>query len=138
MPRAEMEVLAYHECVPGHHLQVARAQSNPDLPQFRRFFEFTPASEGWAVYAEQELAGRLGKAIGHAIRLVVDTGIHHFGWDRRRAEDYYVANSMLLPEAAARAVDRHIAMPGLGLAYGVGLTKFREIRARAGRAAAAR
>eukprot|EP00747_Dinoflagellata_sp_TGD_P165380 gnl/TRDRNA2_/TRDRNA2_186577_c0_seq1.p1 gnl/TRDRNA2_/TRDRNA2_186577_c0~~gnl/TRDRNA2_/TRDRNA2_186577_c0_seq1.p1 ORF type:complete len:668 (+),score=156.14 gnl/TRDRNA2_/TRDRNA2_186577_c0_seq1:44-2047(+) len=143
MPEAEMEALSYHEGIPGHHMQVARAQSNKLLPRFRRYFEFTPYSEGWAVYSEQILAkrlggyqspeaelGRLNRAMVLAVRLVVDTGLHAFKWTRERAQTFYTEHALVPESAAQRAVDRHFAMPGLALAYGLGRTKFEEIHAR--------
>jgi len=144
MPDAEMECYAYHEAIPGHHMQVALAQANHELPRFRRFFEFTPYSEGWAVYSEMQLGKRLGgyktapdelgrlhRGMIISLRLVVDTGIHHVGWSRTKAEQYYLDNSLWTPEMAKKAVDRHLAMPGLAVAYGIGRQKFEELRARA-------
>merc|ERR1719498_865043 len=103
--KMDMEVLAYHEVVPGHHLQVTKALTLP-LPSFRRYFGDEAFAEGWAVYAEQDLSPRLAKLSSQSdlgrlnmrqtknVRMAVDTGIHAFDWDRQKAEEYYMEYTM--------------------------------------------
>ena len=142
--RYEYEALAFHESVPGHHLQFALAQERQELPRFRRFGYVTAFSEGWALYTER-LADEMGLYSGdlarfgmlsfdswRACRLVVDTGIHQFGWSRGRAIDYLLANSALTRTNIENEVDRYVAMPGQALAYMVGrleLVRLRELAA---------
>jgi uncharacterized protein (DUF885 family) len=142
-PRFEYEVLAFHESVPGHHLQIAVAQSRDDLPQFRRFAFFDAHGEGWGLYTERlsdEMGlytsdlSRLGMVsfdAWRACRLVVDTGIHHFGWSRERAIAYMRGNTALSETNIANEVDRYIAMPGQALAYMIGRLRIRQLRDRA-------
>jgi uncharacterized protein (DUF885 family) len=130
--RFEYEVLAFHESVPGHHLQFAVAQSRPELPRFRRFAYVTAHSEGWGLYVERlsdELGlytddlSRLGMVsfdAWRACRLVVDTGLHQFGWSRDRAIAYMRDNTALSTINIANEVDRYIACPGQALAYMIG------------------
>ncbi|HEV8424073.1 MAG TPA: DUF885 domain-containing protein [Actinomycetes bacterium] len=141
--RYEYEALAFHESVPGHHLQFALAQEQ-QLPRFRRFGYVTAFSEGWALYTER-LADEMGLYSGdlerfgmlsfdswRACRLVVDTGMHQFGWSRDRAIDYLLANSALTRTNIENEVDRYVAMPGQALAYMVGrleLVRLRELAA---------
>jgi uncharacterized protein (DUF885 family) len=146
--RYEYEALAFHESVPGHHLQFALAQELEELPRFRRFGYVTAFSEGWALYTER-LADELGLYSGdlerfgmlsfdswRACRLVVDTGLHQLGWSRGQAIDYLLANSALTRVNVENEVDRYVAMPGQALAYMVGrleLVRLRELtRARLG------
>jgi uncharacterized protein (DUF885 family) len=142
--RYEYEALAFHESVPGHHLQFALAQERQELPRFRRFGYVTAFSEGWALYTER-LADEMGLYSGdlarfgmlsfdswRACRLVVDTGLHQFGWSRGRAIDYLLANSALTRTNIENEVDRYVAMPGQALAYMVGrleLVRLRELAA---------
>lgn len=139
-PLWEMETLALHEALPGHHLQVARAQEIADLPAFRRFGWNVGYGEGWATYAES-LGPELGlfkepfSAFGHlnaelfrAVRLVVDTGIHAKGWSRQQAIDYMNANSANQPSDNEIEVDRYIAWPGQALGYKLGQLKIRALR----------
>jgi uncharacterized protein (DUF885 family) len=141
--RYEYEALAFHESVPGHHLQFALAQELRDLPRFRRLGYVTAFSEGWALYTER-LADEMGLYSGdlarlgmlsfdswRACRLVVDTGIHHLGWSRARAIDYLLANSALTPGNVENEVDRYIADPGQALAYMVGRIELQRLRAHA-------
>jgi uncharacterized protein (DUF885 family) len=141
--RYEYEALAFHESVPGHHLQFALAQELRDLPRFRRLGYVTAFSEGWALYSER-LADEMGLYSGdlarlgmlsfdswRACRLVVDTGIHHLGWSRARAIDYLLANSALTPANVENEVDRYIADPGQALAYMVGRIELERLRAHA-------
>jgi uncharacterized protein (DUF885 family) len=141
-PRFEYETLAFHESVPGHHLQIAVAQSLTDLPAFRRFAFVTAHGEGWGLYTERlcdemglytdELSklGMVSFDAWRACRLVVDTGMHHYGWSRRRAIDYLRENTALSETNIANEVDRYIASPGQALAYMVGRLRIRELRDR--------
>jgi uncharacterized protein (DUF885 family) len=142
-PRYEYEALAFHESVPGHHLQVAVAQSRDDLPEFRRYAYFDAHGEGWGLYAERlsdemglytsELS-RLGMVsfdAWRACRLVVDTGIHHHGWSRERAIAYMRSNTALSETNINNEVDRYIAMPGQALAYMIGRLRIQHLRERA-------
>ena len=138
--RYEYEALAFHESVPGHHLQFALAQELRDLPRFRRLGYVTAFCEGWALYTER-LADQMGLYSGdlarfgmlsfdswRACRLVVDTGIHHLGWSRSRAIDYLLANSALTRGNVENEVDRYIADPGQALAYMVGRIELERLR----------
>ena len=142
-PKYTMEALAYHEAVPGHHLQLALQQELRDLPKFRRNGGYTAFIEGWALYAE-----RLGKEIGfykdklsdfgrltqeawRAARLVVDTGIHSMKWTRDQAIRFLRENTATTEQDIVSEVDRYIAWPGQALAYKIGEMKIRELRAKA-------
>jgi len=142
-PMWEMETLALHEAVPGHHLQVARAREIAELPAFRRHGWNVAYGEGWALYAES-LGPELGlfrdpfSAFGHlnselfrAVRLVVDTGIHAQGWSRQQALDYMHANSANPVPDNEIEVDRYIAWPGQALGYKLGQLKIKALRAKA-------
>lgn len=139
-PRYEAEALAYHEAVPGHHLQGALGQELHGLPDFRRHLGPSAYFEGWGLYAER-LADEMGLYTGdldrlgmlsfdawRAARLVVDTGIHAMGWSRQEAIDYMLAHTALSPLAAAAEVDRYIALPGQALAYKTGQLELLRIR----------
>ena len=139
-PLWEMETLALHEALPGHHLQVARAQEIADLPAFRRHTWNVGYGEGWATYAET-LGPELGlfkeafSAFGHlnaelfrALRLVVDTGIHAKGWTRQQAVDFMAANSANPRADIEIEVDRYIAWPGQALGYKLGQLKIKALR----------
>jgi uncharacterized protein (DUF885 family) len=141
-PLYEVEALTLHEAVPGHHHQIALQQEIEGMPDFRRFAGFTAFVEGWALYAERlglEVGfyedpysnfGRLTYEMWRALRLVVDTGMHAFDWDRQRAIDLMAENSALALHNITTEVDRYIAWPGQALAYKTGELKIRELRQR--------
>ncbi|TMI24543.1 DUF885 domain-containing protein [Candidatus Bathyarchaeota archaeon] len=142
-PKYTMEVLAYHEAVPGHHLQLAIQQELTDLPKFRRHGGYTAFIEGWGLYSEElpKLVGFYNDALSdfgrlsfdawRAARLVVDTGIHHKRWTRERAIQFFLENTALSELNIASEVERYIAWPGQALAYKIGQLKISELRARA-------
>jgi uncharacterized protein (DUF885 family) len=142
-PKYEMETLTLHEAVPGHHLQIARAQELRHLPDFRRNGSYTAFIEGWALYAESlgrqmgfysdpyARFGQLMYEMWRACRLVVDTGIHSLGWSRQRSIDYIRENTAKTEQEIAVEVDRYIVLPGQALAYKVGELAIRELRASA-------
>ena len=142
-PMWEMETLALHETLPGHHLQAGRAAELADLPAFRRRGWHVAYGEGWAMYAETlgpELGfyrdafswfGHLNAELMRAVRLVVDTGIHAQGWTRQQALDYMNANTANAPGDNELEVDRYIAWPAQALGYKVGQLKIRALRDKA-------
>jgi len=144
-PLYEIEALASHEAVPGHHLQIALQQEMTDVPIFRRFSGATAFVEGWALYSEslgKEVGfykdpysefGRLSYDMWRACRLVIDTGIHSKGWTRQQAIDYLAENSALTLTNITNEVDRYIAWPGQAIAYKTGQMKIRELRTEAER-----
>jgi uncharacterized protein (DUF885 family) len=142
-PTFDMENVFLHEAVPGHHLQIARAQELRALPQFRRHAFFVAYTEGWALYAESlgsELGlytepysrfGRLSWEMVRACRLVIDTGIHAFDWERSRAIDYMMNNTGLARQFAEAEIDRYTSNPGQALGYKVGELEIKVLRAKA-------
>lgn len=145
IPRFGMRTLAYHEAVPGHHFQIARAQEMTDLPMFRRFVPFTVYAEGWALYAEQvaweagfqqdplDNLGRLQAEMFRAVRLVVDTGMHSQRWSRERSIEYMSRYTGMGETEVTAEIERYLVMPGQALAYKVGMLKILELRAKAQR-----
>ena len=146
----EMETLFLHEAEPGHHFQISLAQENTALPNFMRFGGNTAFVEGWALYAESLYAdlgmetdpwqriGGLNDEMLRAMRLVVDTGIHAYGWDRERAIRYFLANSPESVTDATAEVERYIANPGQALAYKIGQLTIQRCKAKAMAALGAR
>lgn len=142
-PKWQMEVLALHEAVPGHHLQIALAQEMDEKPELLRERSYTAFIEGWALYCEglgKEMGfytdpysdyGRLNFEIWRAVRLVVDTGIHAFGWSREQAIDYFREHTAMSDYNIKVEVDRYIVWPGQALAYKIGQLKISELRRRA-------
>ncbi|HEX9854775.1 MAG TPA: DUF885 domain-containing protein [Acidimicrobiia bacterium] len=141
--RFEIEAMAYHEGIPGHHLQLAIAQELEDVPMFRKHAHVTAYAEGWGLYTER-LADEMGLYTGplerigmlsadsmRAGRLVVDTGLHSMGWTRQQAVDYIAANSPMSLATIEGEVDRYIAMPGQALAYMIGRLEIMRMRAEA-------
>ncbi len=142
-PLYELEALSLHEAVPGHHLQIAIMQELPNVPSFRRYTYFTAFVEGWGLYSERlgletgfyqdpySDFGRLTYEMWRAMRLVVDTGMHYFGWTRQQSIDYMAANGALSLHNVTTEVDRYISWPGQAVAYKTGELKIRELRAMA-------
>lgn len=144
MPKTELEVIAYHEGLPGHHMQIAIAQELEGVPMFRTQYFSTAYAEGWGLYSEwlaKEMPGtyedpyseygRLMSEMWRAIRLVVDTGMHAKGWTESQAVEYFQQNASI-PEAAIRSeVRRYLIMPGQATAYKVGMIKIQQLRAKA-------
>ena len=149
-PRYEAEALAFHEAVPGHHLQIAVAQELPGLPAFQRMLGSTAFAEGWGLYTERlsdemglytsdmDRFGILSYDAWRAGRLVVDTGMHALGWTRRQAIDYLKLHSALGENNIANEVDRYIVWPGQALAYKVGQLEIVRLRREAERRLGAR
>ena len=144
MPKTELEVIAYHEGLPGHHMQIAIAQELQGVPEFRKQAGFNAYAEGWGLYSEwlaREMPGtytdpyseygRLTSEMWRAIRLVVDTGLHAKGWTQEQAVEFFAANSSVPHEAIEAEVRRYITWPGQATSYKIGMIKIQELRARA-------
>ena len=139
-PKYEMEVLSVHEAVPGHHLQISLAMEKEDMPMFRRVSPYTAFVEGWGLYSESlgyELGlytdpysrfGQLTYDMWRAVRLVVDTGMHYFEWERQKAIDYFLENAAKSELDIINEIDRYIVMPGQALAYKIGQMKFAALK----------
>jgi len=139
-PRYEAEALAFHEAVPGHHLQLAIGQELAGLPDFRRFSETTAFVEGWGLYTERlsdemglyssdlDRIGMLSFDAWRACRLVVDTGMHALGWSRSRAIAFMVDHSVLASNNIDNEVDRYLGWPGQALAYKIGQLEIVDLR----------
>lgn len=141
MPTYQMEALAFHEGIPGHHMQLSIAQELTGVPRFRKFsWNYTAYGEGWGLYCEllpKEYGyysdpysdfGRLAAEVWRAGRLVVDTGLHHYQWSRQQAIDYLIENTPDAPAECERAINRYLIMPGQATAYKVGMLKILELR----------
>ena len=143
MPLTEVEALFYHEGIPGHHLQLAIQTELKDVPAFRKFGGVTAYSEGWGLYSEKLAKdmgmytdpardfGRLQLELHRAIRLVVDSGLHHKRWSRETAIRYVEDNSADAPGGIVKAIERYIIYPGQATAYMVGRLKISELRDKA-------
>jgi uncharacterized protein (DUF885 family) len=138
--RFEIEAMAYHEGIPGHHLHLAISQELEDIPEFRKHALIEVCAEGWGLYAERlademglytgqlERIGMLSNDSMRSVRLVVDTGIHAKGWSRQKAINYFLANSPMSLGAIENEVDRYIAHPGQALAYMLGRLEIMRMR----------
>lgn len=144
MPKRELEVIAYHEGLPGHHMQISIAQELTSVPTFRTQAGFTAYSEGWGLYSEwlavemqdtyqdpYSRFGRLGSEIWRAIRLVVDTGLHSKGWSEEEAVQYFLANSAVTEGQARSEIRRYMVLPGQATSYKIGMLKIQELRRKA-------
>jgi uncharacterized protein (DUF885 family) len=144
MPKRELEVIAYHEGLPGHHMQISIAQELKSVPTFRTQAGFTAYSEGWGLYSEwlatqmpgtyqdpYSRFGRLGSEMWRAIRLVLDTGLHSKGWSEQQAVDYFMANSAITEPQARSEVRRYMVLPGQATSYKIGMLKIQELRRKA-------
>jgi uncharacterized protein (DUF885 family) len=143
MPKVEMESVAYHEGIPGHHMQISIQQELTGVPTFRTQWRNTAYVEGWALYSERlakEMGGfedpysdfgRLGAEIWRAIRLVVDTGLHAKGWTEQQAVDYFLANGPTSEGQVRAEIRRYLVMPGQATSYKIGMMKILELRERA-------
>ncbi|MDF1769646.1 DUF885 family protein [Maricaulis sp.] len=140
LPVYQMETLAYHEGVPGHHFQLTLAQEQEGTPMFQRFLYLSAFGEGWALYAESlgkdmgmftdpyQDFGRLAYELWRAGRLVVDTGIHSLQWSREDAIDYLRENTSFTEEEITREVERYIVWPGQATSYKTGQMRIRQLR----------
>jgi uncharacterized protein (DUF885 family) len=143
MPKYQMEALAFHEGIPGHHMQIAIAQELKDVPKFRKFGGYTAYIEGWGLYSEylpKEFGfykdpysdfGRLAMELWRSCRLVVDTGIHSKKWTRQQGIDYYAKNTPNDMLDCIKMVERHIVMPSQATAYKIGMNKILSLRQKA-------
>ena len=150
MPKHQLEVVAYHEGNPGHHMQISIAQELQNMPTFRTQIGFTSYIEGWALYSERlakEMGaykdpysefGRLSSELWRAIRLVLDTGIHSKGWTEQQAVDYFMKNSPSAEGAIRSEVKRYIVWPGQATAYKIGMQRILDVRAKAQKALGAK
>lgn len=140
MPLYQMEALAYHEGIPGHHMQLAISQELTGIPKFRKYGGYTAYTEGWGLYSEflpKEMGfysdpysdfGRLAMELWRAARLVVDTGLHDKKWTREEAIEYLMVNTPNPESDAIKAIERYIVMPGQATAYKIGMNKIVELR----------
>lgn len=142
-PTTQMESVAYHEGIPGHHMQIAIALEAQDIPEFRRQVFYNAFTEGWALYTEKlalEMGayenpyanfGRLSNEMWRAVRLVVDTGMHAMGWSHEQAVDYFAAHTITPLSAINAEINRYLVIPGQATSYKIGMLKIQELRARA-------
>ncbi len=145
-PRFGLRTLAYHEAIPGHHLQITRMQAMEDVPDFRRSVRLHAHAEGWALYAEKlawemgfhedpyDNLGRLQAELFRAVRLVVDTGMHHLRWTREEGIDYmHRITGMPMSDVVAE-IERYLVIPGQATAFKIGMTRLERMRERAAEA----
>ena len=140
MPVYQMAALAYHEGIPGHHMQLAIKQELTGIPMFRKFGGYTAHTEGWGLYSEmipKEIGlyqdpysdfGRLAMELWRACRLVVDTGMHTQKWTLKQGIEYYTSNTPNAVSDAVKMVERHVVMPSQATAYKIGMNKIIELR----------
>ena len=140
MPIYKLENLAYHEAIPGHHMQISIQLEVEDMPSFRKYGGYSVFAEGWALYSEtlpKEIGlykdpysdfGRLSGELWRACRLVVDTGVHHYKWTREEGIDYYMNNTANPEGDCIGMVERHIVWPGQAVSYKIGMIKVQELR----------
>ena len=143
MPKYQMEALAYHEGIPGHHMQISIAQELDGIPKFRKYGSYTAYTEGWGLYSEyfpKEFGfysdpfsdfGRLAMELWRSCRLVVDTGIHYKQWSREKSIHYYLNNTPNDELDCIKMVERHIVYPSQATAYKIGMNKMLQLRERA-------
>jgi hypothetical protein len=136
----DLESVAFHEAVPGHHFQLQLALEMADMPEIRRMTLFTAYAEGWGLYSERlayemglyssdiQLLGMLAADVWRASRLVVDTGMHAFGWSRQQAIDYMVTNTPASVDEITSEINRYIAMPGQAVSYMTGRLELQRLR----------
>lgn len=142
MPTYQMEALAYHEGIPGHHMQISLSQELEGIPRFRKYGGYTAYTEGWGLYSEASPKdmgfyqdpysdfGRLAMELWRAARLVVDTGLHYKKWTRQEAIDYLITNTPNPEGDCIHAIERYIVMPSQATAYKIGMLKIMELRDR--------
>lgn len=143
IPKFGMRTLAFHEAIPGHHFQKTIQQELEGVPTFRKVLPFTAFAEGWALYTERlaweigyqknplDNLGRLQAEMFRAVRLVVDTGLHHKRWTREQAIDYMGEKTGMPESDVVAEIERYLVMPGQALAYKVGMNRILELRERA-------
>ena len=141
--KPQTEAISYHEGAPGHHFQIALAQELPKVPKFRRFGGYGAYSEGWGLYSEglgKEMGfyqdpmsefGMYSTQLWRAVRLVVDSGIHHKRWTREQAIQYFTDNALLSKRDATKEVERYFNWPGQATSYMIGQLKILELRDKA-------
>jgi uncharacterized protein (DUF885 family) len=142
-PRFALPTLAHHEAVPGHHLQISRMQAMEDVPGFRRSIGLHAHAEGWALYAEylaQEMGllddpyenlGRLQGELFRAVRLVVDTGMHHQRWSREKGIEYMLEVTGMPESDVVAEIERYLVIPGQACAFKIGMMRMQDMRSRA-------
>lgn len=140
LPKYRLAALAYHEALPGHHMQIALARENENIEDFRRLLGFTAYSEGWALYAEklademggytsdEERYGQLIMELWRAVRLVLDTGLHAKGWSQAKALEYRLANTPFSEQDSIHAIERYMVMPGQATSYKIGAIEIERLR----------
>lgn len=140
LPKYRLAALAYHEALPGHHMQIALARENKNIAQFRRLLGFTAYSEGWALYAEklademggytsnEERYGQLIMELWRSVRLVLDTGLHAKGWSQQQALEYRLANTPFSEQDSIHAIERYMVMPGQATSYKIGALRIEALR----------